>query len=87
VPDVARKAALFALGLWIMGTVCVSVVAAQNFYTIDRLIAAQTPPAFAQAVATLGATQSSVFSVLELRSTTTRNNRPLAGHPTPRQPA
>ncbi len=57
-PDVARKAALFALGLWIMGTVCVSVVAAQNFYTIDRLIAAQTPPAFAQAVATLGATET-----------------------------
>ena len=41
-----------------MGTVCVSVVATQNFYTIDRLIAVQTPPTFAQAVATLGAAEA-----------------------------
>src|SRR5688500_13180576 len=28
-----------ALGMWLAGTIFVSVVAAQNFYTIDRLLA------------------------------------------------
>ena len=34
-----REAATFCLGLWLMGTVCVSVAAMQDFYTIDRLLA------------------------------------------------
>ena len=42
----ARGAAVFCLGLWVMGTVCVSVVATQNFYTIDRLLADAGQPRF-----------------------------------------
>ena len=30
--------ALVLLGVWLMGTVAVSVVATQNFYTVDRLL-------------------------------------------------
>ena len=39
-------AAMFCLGVWAMGTVCVSVVAMQNFYTIDRLLDGPSHPAF-----------------------------------------
>lgn len=41
-----RGAAIFCLGLWVMGTVCVSVVATQNFYTIDRLLTDSGQPRF-----------------------------------------
>ena len=41
-----------------MGTVCVSVVATQNFYTIDRLLAAGGHPQFADAVGQLGAPEA-----------------------------
>ena len=40
-------AALFCLGAWVMGTVCVSIVAMQNFYTIDRLLDGRSHEAFA----------------------------------------
>ena len=40
-------AALFCLGAWVMGTVCVSIVAMQNFYTIDRLLDGPSHEAFA----------------------------------------
>jgi len=39
-------AAAFCLGVWVMGTVCVSIVAMQNFYTIDRLLDGPSHPAF-----------------------------------------
>lgn len=48
------RAAAFCLGLWVMGTVCISVAAAQNFYTIDRLLADGGHPAFADGVDRLG---------------------------------
>jgi hypothetical protein len=38
-----------------MGSICTSIVATENFYTIDRLLAARTNPAFASAVDRLGA--------------------------------
>ena len=49
------RAAAFCLGFWVMGTVCISVAATQNFYTIDRLLAAGGHPAFAEGVERLGA--------------------------------
>ena len=30
--------ALVVMGMWIMGSICMSVVATENFYTIDRLL-------------------------------------------------
>ena len=52
---VKPRAATFCLGLWVMGTVCISVVATQNFYTIDRLLADGGHPSFAEGVGQLGA--------------------------------
>ena len=49
------RAAAFCLGIWVMGTVCISVAATQNFYTIDRLLAAGGHPSFADGVDRLGA--------------------------------
>lgn len=51
---VIRSWAVFGMGLWLMGTVAVAVVATQNFYTIDRLLEAQPNPAFSAAVNKLG---------------------------------
>jgi len=42
------------MGLWLMGTVAMAVVAAENFYTIDRLLQSQPNPRFAADVAKLG---------------------------------
>jgi hypothetical protein len=36
-----QRWALVALGVWLMGSICVSIVATQNFYTVDRLLADQ----------------------------------------------
>lgn len=47
-----------AMGAWMAGTICVSVVATENFYTIDRLLAARANPAFASPVDRLGAAES-----------------------------
>jgi hypothetical protein len=49
-----KQWALVALGAWIAGSICMSVVATENFYTIDRLLAARANPAFASAVDRLG---------------------------------
>ena len=35
-----QRWALVLLGAWVMGSICMSVVATQNFYTVDRLLAA-----------------------------------------------
>lgn len=43
-------AATFCLGVWVMGTVCISVVATQNFYTIDQLLDRPSHAAFARFV-------------------------------------
>jgi hypothetical protein len=42
------------MGAWIMGTICMSIVATENFYTIDRLLALRANTAFAAAVDQLG---------------------------------
>ena len=49
-----RSWAIFCMGLWLMGTVATAVVAAENFYTIDRLLHAQPNARFAADVAKLG---------------------------------
>jgi hypothetical protein len=50
-----HRFALVVIGAWLMGSVCTSIVATENFYTIDRLLAARANPAFASAVDRLGA--------------------------------
>jgi len=49
---------LVAMGAWIAGTVCMSVVATENFYTIDRLFAGSPNGAFSRAVQQLGQPQA-----------------------------
>jgi len=49
-----REWALLVLGAWLMGSICTSVVATQNFYTIDRLLATSPNSHFRDAVAQLG---------------------------------
>jgi hypothetical protein len=53
-----KQWALVALGAWIAGSICTSVVATENFYTIDRLLAARANPAFASAVDRLGSVEA-----------------------------
>jgi hypothetical protein len=50
-----RQWALVILGAWIAGSICMSVVATENFYTIDRLLALRANSTFAAAVDRLGA--------------------------------
>ena len=54
--DASRKQqwAMFAMGVWLAGNVMVAVVAAENFYTVDRLLAGSTSGAFASEVARVG---------------------------------
>ena len=54
----SREWALVVLGAWLMGSICTSVVATQNFYTIDRLLAASPNEHFRSAVAQLGQPQA-----------------------------
>jgi hypothetical protein len=42
------------MGAWLAGTICMSVVATENFYTIDRLLAGSPNTAFGAAVQQLG---------------------------------
>ena len=53
-----QRWALVVMGAWLMGTICTSIVATQNFYTIDRLLAERANPAFASAVDRLGSPQA-----------------------------
>lgn len=48
--------ALVAMGMWIMGSICMSVVATENFYTIDRLLDTSTNVQFHRDVQQLGHT-------------------------------
>ena len=50
--------ALFALGAWLTGTVFVSVVAAENFYTIDRLLSQSPNATFAAVTERLGPSET-----------------------------
>jgi len=50
-----QRWALVVLGVWLMGSICTSIVATQNFYTVDRLLANQDGHgAFAAMVQKLG---------------------------------
>jgi len=53
-----RQWALVILGAWIAGSICTSVVATENFYTIDRLLALRANAAFVAAVERLGAVEA-----------------------------
>lgn len=46
--------ALVVMGAWTMGSICMSVVATENFYTIDRLLETTTKAEFYTAVQKLG---------------------------------
>ena len=51
-----QRWALVVLGVWLMGSICTSIVATQNFYTVDRLLAGRdSHGAFAAMVQKLGA--------------------------------
>jgi hypothetical protein len=56
-----RRLALVLVGAWIAASICSSVVAAENFYTIDRLLAASSNPSFARLVARIGAPEAREF--------------------------
>ena len=49
-----RQWALVAIGAWLAGTVCMSIVATENFYTIDRLLTESRSAAFTSTVERLG---------------------------------
>ena len=53
-----QRWALVLIGAWLMGTVCTSVVATENFYTIDRLLAGSPNRSFTTAVQQLGQPQA-----------------------------
>jgi hypothetical protein len=53
-----QRWALVLMGAWLAGTVCLSVVATENFYTIDRLLAGSPNAAFSAAVQRLGPPQA-----------------------------
>ena len=46
--------ALVVMGAWTMGSICMSIVATENFYTIDRLLETSTNAEFYAAVQKLG---------------------------------
>src|SRR5262249_20412218 len=50
--------ALVLVGAWIAGSICTAVVASENFYTIDRLLASSPHASFATAVQQLGQPQA-----------------------------
>ena len=49
---------LLLLGAWAAGSICMSVVATENFYTIDRLLAGSPNEVFSRAVRQLGQPQA-----------------------------
>jgi hypothetical protein len=50
--------ALVVMGMWLMGTIATSVVATENFYTVDRMLTGSTSVAFYKDVQTLGHPQT-----------------------------
>jgi hypothetical protein len=55
---VKERLAMFALGMWLAGTIIVSVVAAQNFYTIDRLLVDSPNATFMSLVERIGRSEA-----------------------------
>jgi hypothetical protein len=55
---VKQRWAMFAMGAWLAGNVMVAVVAAENFYTIDRLLTGSTNRVFASETARVGYTET-----------------------------
>ena len=53
-----QRWALVLMGAWLAGTVCMSVVATENFYTIDRLLAGSPSTPFTALVHQLGPPQA-----------------------------
>jgi hypothetical protein len=51
-----QRWALVVMGAWTMGSISISIVATENFYTIDRLLVSSTKADFHAAVQTLGQT-------------------------------
>jgi hypothetical protein len=49
-----QRWAMFAMGAWLCGTLITSVVATENFYTVDRLLTGSTNPLFSSQVERLG---------------------------------
>ena len=45
---------MFAMGAWLSGALITSVVATENFYTVDRLLTRSVNPAFSSQVERLG---------------------------------
>ena len=66
-----REAAALCMGIWLMGTVCVSIVAVQDFYTVDRLLASRTNATFSHLVDQIGPDEARDF----LRSLASELNR------------
>lgn len=55
---VMRQWSVFGMAALLAGTVFMAIVATENFYTIDRLLASQPNPAFGAAVNKLGAPEA-----------------------------
>src|SRR5262245_65740913 len=53
-----QRWAMFAMGAWLAGNVMVAVVAAENFYTVDRLLAGSTSSVFVSEVTRVGPSQT-----------------------------
>jgi hypothetical protein len=56
--SVKQRWALAVMGAWIAGSICSAVVATENFYTIDRLLASSPNAAFTRVVQQLGQPQA-----------------------------
>lgn len=56
-----RRWAMFTIGAWLFGSLTMATVAAQNFYTIDRLLAGSTSSTFLSTVERLGQPQAREF--------------------------
>lgn len=56
--SVKQRWAMFAMGAWLAGNVLVAVVAAQNFYTVDRLLTGSTNRFFTSEIARVGPTET-----------------------------
>jgi hypothetical protein len=52
------RLALVAMGMWLMGSIATSVVATENFYTVDRILTASTNVQFHKDVQALGHPQT-----------------------------
>ena len=50
----ARLWAIFCMGVWLMGTVVMALVAAENFWSVNRLLDAQANPKFATDIEKFG---------------------------------